>query len=212
MSRSECQISVVPAGVTDDLSCLTLQPSQTSPSLMQEVESRKRPHLGDSDPLPSKKRAVSVNSTTILVNGDVHSTSPADEEPRDQDSLEQFRKEAIFRRMRHYSRENERSQARIAELERLKSTYEASLAVMGACWTQLVDTIRAHVKPGISPPLNDEDEGMPYAQFSVLPVFNPLKTYSASPSAYHQKIALPSPQRLRKRRDLRTNSSLRLYS
>ncbi|KAH9083872.1 BRE1 E3 ubiquitin ligase-domain-containing protein [Lactarius deliciosus] len=127
---------------------------------MQEVESRKRPHLGDSDPLPSKKRAVSVNSTTILVNGDVHSTSPVDEEPRDQDSLEQFRKEAIFRRMRHYSRENERGQARIAELERLKSTYEASLAVMGACWTQLVDTIRAHVKPDISLPLNDEDEDL----------------------------------------------------
>ncbi|KAH9058832.1 BRE1 E3 ubiquitin ligase-domain-containing protein [Lactarius vividus] len=127
---------------------------------MQEVESRKRPHLGDSDPLPSKKRAVSVNSTTILVNGDVHSTPPVDEEPRDQDSLEQFRKEAIFRRMRHYSRENERSQARIAELERLKSTYEANLAVMGACWTQLVDTIRAHVKPDISPPLNDEDEDL----------------------------------------------------
>ena len=39
--------------------------------------------------------------------------------------------------MRHYSRENERSQARVAELERLKSTYEASLAVMGACWTQV---------------------------------------------------------------------------
>ncbi len=88
MSRSECQISSVPAGVTDDLSCLTLQPSHTLPSLMQEVESRKRPHIGDSDPLPSKKRAVSVNSTTILVNGDVHSTPPVDEEPRDQDSLE----------------------------------------------------------------------------------------------------------------------------
>ncbi|KAI9442506.1 hypothetical protein H4582DRAFT_1288173 [Lactarius indigo] len=31
---------------------------------------------------------------------------------------------------------------------------------MGACWTQLVDTIRAHVKPDISPPLNDEDEDL----------------------------------------------------
>lgn len=55
---------------------------------MQEVESRKRSHIGDSDHLPSKKRAVSVNGTTILVNGNVHSTPPADEEPRDQDSLE----------------------------------------------------------------------------------------------------------------------------
>jgi hypothetical protein len=55
---------------------------------MQEVHSRKRPHLGDSDPLPSKKRAVSVNGTTVLVNGNVHPNTAADEEPRDQDNLE----------------------------------------------------------------------------------------------------------------------------
>jgi E3 ubiquitin-protein ligase BRE1 len=124
---------------------------------MQEV-SRKRPHLGDSEPLPSKKRAVSVNGTTVPVNGTVLPTAAADDEPTDQDNLEvdcisffspkpvltqfvapiqQFRKEAIFRRMRHYSRENERSLARISELEHLKSTYEASLAVVGACWTQV---------------------------------------------------------------------------
>lgn len=165
---------------------------------MQDVHSRKRPHLGDSEPLPSKKRAVSVNGTTVLVNGSVLPPAAVDEEPRDQDNLEvvsmpssfefpfltqfaapfqQFRKEAIFRRMRHYSRENERSQARISELEHLKSTYEASLAVMGACWTQvreayrsftgcsdisskLIDTIRAHVKPDLSPPSDDDVEGM----------------------------------------------------
>ncbi|KAI0281031.1 BRE1 E3 ubiquitin ligase-domain-containing protein [Russula aff. rugulosa BPL654] len=129
---------------------------------MQEV-SRKRPHLGDSEPLPSKKRAVSVNCTTVPVNGTVLPAAAADavdEEPRDQDDLEQFRKEAIFRRMRHYSRENERSQARISELEHLKSTYEASLAVMGACWTQLIDTIRAHVKPDLSPPSEEDTEDL----------------------------------------------------
>lgn len=57
---------------------------------MQEV-SRKRPHLGDSEPLPSKKRAVSVNCTTVPVNGTVLPTTAADvvdEEPRDQDDLE----------------------------------------------------------------------------------------------------------------------------
>jgi len=54
---------------------------------MQEV-SRKRPHLGDSEPLPSKKRAVSVNCTTVPVNGTVLPTATADEEPRDQDNLE----------------------------------------------------------------------------------------------------------------------------
>ena len=53
---------------------------------MQEV-SRKRPHLGDSETLPSKKRAVSVNGT-VPVNGTVLSTAAGDEEPRDQDSLE----------------------------------------------------------------------------------------------------------------------------
>jgi hypothetical protein len=55
---------------------------------MQEVHSRKRPHLGESDPLPSKKRAVSVNGTTVLVNGTVHPNTAVDDEPRDQDSLE----------------------------------------------------------------------------------------------------------------------------
>lgn len=56
---------------------------------MQEV-SRKRPHLGDSEPLPSKKRAVSVNCTAVPVNGTVLPTAAADaeEEPRDQDNLE----------------------------------------------------------------------------------------------------------------------------
>jgi hypothetical protein len=53
---------------------------------MQEV-SRKRPHVGDSETLPSKKRAVSVNGT-VPVNGIVLPTAAGDEEPRDQDSLE----------------------------------------------------------------------------------------------------------------------------
>lgn len=52
-------------------------------------------------------------------------------------AVQLFRKEAIFRRMRHYSREYERSQDRIAELERRKSTCEAGLAAMTACWGQV---------------------------------------------------------------------------
>lgn len=48
-----------------------------------------------------------------------------------------FRKEAIFRRMKHYSREHDRSQSRVAELERRKTTCEAGLAAMAACWTQV---------------------------------------------------------------------------
>ncbi|KAI0063713.1 hypothetical protein BV25DRAFT_1915177 [Artomyces pyxidatus] len=101
-----------------------------------------------------------TNTASVLVNGNLTPLAHSDDEPRDQDSLEQFRKEAIFRRMRHYSRENERNQARVAELERLKVTYEASLAAMGACWTQLVETIRALVKPDSMPPVDLETQDL----------------------------------------------------
>lgn len=73
---------------TPTLPLFLLDDSPFVGSTMQEVHSRKRPHLGDSDPLPSKKRAVSVNGTTVLVNGNVHPNTAADDEPRDQDSLE----------------------------------------------------------------------------------------------------------------------------
>jgi E3 ubiquitin-protein ligase BRE1 len=42
--------------------------------------------------------------------------------------------------MRHYSRENERSQSRIAELERRKNTCEAGLVAMSACWNQVPES------------------------------------------------------------------------
>lgn len=48
-----------------------------------------------------------------------------------------FRKEAIFRRMKHYSREGERCQSRITQLERQKSRCEAGLAAMETCWQQV---------------------------------------------------------------------------
>jgi hypothetical protein len=48
-----------------------------------------------------------------------------------------FRKEAIFRRMKHYSREHERSQVQIAELEQRKNTCEAGMVAMAACWEQV---------------------------------------------------------------------------
>lgn len=39
--------------------------------------------------------------------------------------------------MKHYSREHERGQSRIAELERRKNTCEAGLAAISACWSQV---------------------------------------------------------------------------
>ena len=77
--------------------------------------------------------------------------------------------------MRHYSREAERSQARVAELERRFSTCQAGLAALEACWTQvsgndtrsnrplsraqLIGTIRSLVKPEDLPSLQNESEG-----------------------------------------------------
>lgn len=39
--------------------------------------------------------------------------------------------------MRHYARENEKSQARIAQLEQRKSSCEAGLVAIAACWEQV---------------------------------------------------------------------------
>lgn len=39
--------------------------------------------------------------------------------------------------MKHYSREVERSNARVVELERVKSSYEANLAAIGSSWGQV---------------------------------------------------------------------------
>jgi len=78
--------------------------------------------------------------------------------------------------MKHYSREHERSQIRIEELERRKSTCEAGLAAMTACWTQvfdiplsrcrflifiqLVDAIRLVVRTENLPPVDVKTRGL----------------------------------------------------
>ncbi|KAJ3553638.1 hypothetical protein NM688_g3503 [Phlebia brevispora] len=108
------------------------------------MDSKKRARTEDSEPPSSKKRALSDHhGSPVPLNGTSHET----DEPRDDDNLELFRKDAIFRRMKHYSRENEKSQAKIAELERRRDTCEAGLAALEACWTQLLNTIRSLVKP-----------------------------------------------------------------
>ncbi|KAJ7076313.1 BRE1 E3 ubiquitin ligase-domain-containing protein [Mycena belliarum] len=112
------------------------------------MESKKRPHAQEVDVSVAKKRILSGANGAPYVNG----STPDIEEPSDLDNLEVFRKEAIFRRMKHYSREHDRSQSRIAELERRKNTCEAGLAAMAACWTQLVEAIRLLAKPEDLPP------------------------------------------------------------
>lgn len=41
--------------------------------------------------------------------------------------------------MKHYSRENDRNLARIADLERRRNTCEAGMAALEACWMQVSD-------------------------------------------------------------------------
>ncbi|KAJ6625446.1 hypothetical protein B0H10DRAFT_2211777 [Mycena sp. CBHHK59/15] len=113
------------------------------------MESKKRPHAQEDEASVTKKRVLASANGTPYVNGSV----PEMDEPTDPDNLEMFRKEAIFRRMKHYSREHDRSQSRIAELERRKNTCEAGLAAMAACWTQLVEAIRLLAKPEDLPPV-----------------------------------------------------------
>jgi E3 ubiquitin-protein ligase BRE1 len=104
------------------------------------LESRKRPLPDDGEVAQAKKRVLTSTSGSPEVNG--LSANYDAEEPADNHQLELFRKEAIFRRMKHYSRENERNQARIAQLEQRRSSCEAGLVAIAACWKQLVDTVQ----------------------------------------------------------------------
>ncbi|KAK7692778.1 hypothetical protein QCA50_004411 [Cerrena zonata] len=129
------------------------------------MESRKRERTEDVDlARGSKKRALaSPTSDTHEASGYINgasSTNPSydAEEPRDDDKLEAFRKDAIYRRMKHYSRESQRSQSKIAELERRRNTCEAGLAAIEACWSQLLETIHSIVHADDLPPVGVETQ------------------------------------------------------
>ncbi|QRV94186.1 E3 ubiquitin-protein ligase BRE1 [Ceratobasidium sp. AG-Ba] len=130
--------------------------------MLQAVDSRKRPLSPDADrasssSLNSKKRAVNTssgaNSPRPKSNGDLPHDEPKDENVEVR--LHAFRKEAIYRRMRHYARELERAQTTIEELEKRKNTAEAGMATMEACWNQLLETLRSLVRSEKLPPADD---------------------------------------------------------
>ncbi|KAH8093847.1 BRE1-domain-containing protein [Cristinia sonorae] len=118
---------------------------------MATVESRKRARTEDGEGARAKKRAVTEDhhSSDYVNHGITTATAtPNDaDDPKDNDDLEMFRKDAIYRRMKHYSRENERNLVKIAELERRRHTCEAGMAALEACWSQIVGTIKSLVKP-----------------------------------------------------------------
>ncbi|KAF8577106.1 BRE1-domain-containing protein [Ramaria rubella] len=113
---------------------------------------KKRPLADDQEMGISKKRAVSsITDTPVPLNGKID----ASREELNADNIETFRKEAIYRRMKHYSRENERAQDQIAELEKRRDALEANVAAIGACWEQLIQEVRLLVNPQ-SLPTSDE--------------------------------------------------------
>lgn len=122
---------------------------------MASVTPRKRSRSIEPDTVAHKKPNLAAEPSPM--NG-VVSESRGNDEPNAHSTLEVvshylymfemcsssckvFRKEAIYRRMRHYARENERQDSRIAELERRKTTCEAGLAAMSACWAQVANIL-----------------------------------------------------------------------
>ncbi|KAH0827390.1 hypothetical protein J3R83DRAFT_4044 [Lanmaoa asiatica] len=113
-----------------------------------------------------KKRIVTSPGVGPSPHSLTNGTPDAVPEPTADDQLELFRKDALFRRMRHYARENEKSQARIAQLEQRKSTCEAGLVAIAACWEQLVDTIRMLTAQDDMPNVVVETKGAVLSYFS----------------------------------------------
>lgn len=109
------------------------------------MESRKRPHMPDDGDVSvaAKKRVLTGSNGTPHVNS--NTSDQTEDEQLFAVGLENFRKEAIYRRMKYYCRENERNVARIQDLERRKTSCEAGLAAISACWSQLIETIRVLV-------------------------------------------------------------------
>ncbi|PPR05855.1 hypothetical protein CVT26_010135 [Gymnopilus dilepis] len=124
-------------GKSLDLACVETQIGDGTAAM----DSRKRPLAEDAESTVAKKRILTGANGSPQVNGIAEN-----DEDGFGEKLEAYRKEAIYRRMKHYSREHERSQARVQELERYKAHCEAGLAAMTACWSQLIDTIRLIVK------------------------------------------------------------------
>ncbi|KIK67228.1 hypothetical protein GYMLUDRAFT_858299 [Collybiopsis luxurians FD-317 M1] len=147
------------------------------------AETRKRSHSVEDDKVILKKHIISDQNGSPTVNG--HSASQNEEiEPTADDKLELFRKEAIYRRMLHYSRQNEASQRRISELEERKNTCEAGLAAMSACWMQLVNAVRVLVEP----PVNESTEMSPSTK-DLKELFT-LSTYVSEESMPELRSAL----------------------
>ncbi|KAG8900343.1 hypothetical protein FRC00_013353 [Tulasnella sp. 408] len=116
------------------------------------MEARKRAASPDSIGPSSKKRIISASDWSKPISVTVQKTEDDDEgEDIAGDQLERFQKEAIFRRMRHYSRLKDELSLRVQDLEKRLRRSEAVVGAVEACWDQLVSQAQALVPTGLPP-------------------------------------------------------------
>ncbi|KZT57753.1 hypothetical protein CALCODRAFT_270194 [Calocera cornea HHB12733] len=111
-------------------SCISLR-SCSSFSVMEAI---KRPLEEDSmtpSPFPKRRVLSSGDGSPVAVptdNGDI--------------DVELFQKEALWRQMRQYSRDKERAERKVVELQRKQEATEAAMAAMEATWTELLNLLQ----------------------------------------------------------------------
>ncbi|KAG8920677.1 E3 ubiquitin-protein ligase bre1, partial [Tulasnella sp. 417] len=117
------------------------------------MEARKRAASPDSIGPSSKKRIISASDWSKPISVTVQKTEDDEEEGEDiaGDQLERFQKEAIFRRMKHYSRLKDEMSLRVQDLEKRLRRSEAVVGAVEACWNQLVSHAQSLVPTGLPP-------------------------------------------------------------
>ncbi|OAV96668.1 hypothetical protein, variant [Puccinia triticina 1-1 BBBD Race 1] len=120
-------------------------------------DQRKRRIELNAGPTARKKPMLNASSSTPSPILDTNHLNPADRtlaEPAnhlnqsvgDDDLLENFRKEALWRQLQEYKRDLQRAQERIEESESQKSDVESRLAAIDICWNQLIEDVRVLFK------------------------------------------------------------------
>ncbi|KAK4054236.1 E3 ubiquitin-protein ligase bre1 [Microbotryomycetes sp. JL201] len=139
-------------GIDDD--------SRLSTGALDSAVAVKKPRVDAGD---ENKGASGAHTRT---NGD---SDAEDGEQSEDDQLELFRKEAIWREMQEFKRKLDRAQRTVDQLETDKAAYEARLSAVDIVWTQLVNEAEmllpstsvaaADSKSAISPSLSNPGLG-----------------------------------------------------
>ncbi|KNZ64509.1 hypothetical protein VP01_1020g3 [Puccinia sorghi] len=105
------------------------------------------------NPGPTARKKPMLNTTTTpppTVDSNHNHSNSADrthsesnnQSVGDDDLLENFRKEALWRQLQEYKRDLQRAQERIEQSESQKSDVESRLAAIDICWNQLIEDVR----------------------------------------------------------------------